>query len=120
MPETCPHDGLFAAATPDLVRCPYPVYEHLRSEHPVEWIPALTAFAVTRHADILDVLRRPEDWSSTRQSGPGAATTLARAAAEDPAYPDRVRAAAVPGSASRRRVRPWSTAIRRGMTSSAR
>ncbi|MBA3743754.1 cytochrome P450 [Sporichthya sp.] len=95
MTEACPHDGLFAAATTELVRCPYPVYEHLRGEHPVQWIPALTAFALTRHADVLDVLRRPEDWSSTRQSGPGAATTLARAAAEDPEYPDRVRAAAV-------------------------
>jgi cytochrome P450 len=93
--ETCPHDDLFAAATTELVRCPYPVYEHLRGEHPVQWIPALTAFAITRHADVLDVLLRPEDWSSTRQSGPGAATTLARAAAEDPAYSDRVRAAAV-------------------------
>lgn len=93
--SACPHEGLFAAATPELVRCPYPVYEHLRGEHPVQWIPALTAYAVTRHADILDVLLRPEDFSSTRQSGPGAATTLARAAAEDPAYSDRVRAAAV-------------------------
>lgn len=95
MTETCPHDGLFAAATPDLVRCPYPVYEHLRGEHPVEWIPALTAYAVTRHADILDVLLRPEDFSSRKQSGPGAATSLAVAAAEDPQYSDRVRAAAV-------------------------
>jgi cytochrome P450 len=93
--ESCPHDDLFTAATPELVKCPYPVYEHLRGEHPVQWIPALTAFAVTRHADVLDVLLRPEDWSSTRQSGPGAATTLARAAAEDPRYSDRVRAAAV-------------------------
>lgn len=95
MTAVCPHDDLFAAATPDLVKCPYPVYEHLRGEHPVQWIPALTAYAITRHADILDVLRRPEDWSSTRQSGPGAATTLARAAADDAEYPDRVRAAAV-------------------------
>jgi cytochrome P450 len=78
-----------------LVRRPYPIYAHLRGEHPVKWIPALTAFAVTRHADVLDVLLRPEDWSSTRQSGPGAATTLARAAADDPEYPDAVRAAAV-------------------------
>ncbi|GAA0609013.1 cytochrome P450 [Sporichthya brevicatena] len=95
MTETCPHDGLFAAATPELVRCPYPVYEHLRGEHPVQWIPALTAYAVTRHADILDVLLRPEDFSSRKQSGPGAATSLAVAAAEDPQYSDRVRAAAV-------------------------
>jgi cytochrome P450 len=93
--SACPHEDLFAAPTSELVRCPYPVYEHLRGEHPVQWIPALTAYAITRHADILDVLLRPEDWSSTRQSGPGAATTLARAAADDPAYPDRVRAAAV-------------------------
>jgi len=93
--SACPHEDLFAAPTSELVRCPYPVYEHLRGEHPVQWIPALTAYAITRHADILDVLLRPEDWSSTRQSGPGAATTLARAAADDPEYPDRVRAAAV-------------------------
>jgi cytochrome P450 len=91
----CPHDGLFAAAEAELVRCPYPVYAHLRAEHPVQWVEALSAYAVTRHGDVLDVLLRPEDWSSTRQSGPGAATTLARAAAEDPEYPDRVRAAAI-------------------------
>jgi cytochrome P450 len=93
--EGCPHEGLFAAADTELVRCPYPVYAHLRAEHPVHWVEALSAYAVTRHADVLDVLLRPEDWSSTRQSGPGAATTLARAAAEDPEYPERVRAAAV-------------------------
>jgi cytochrome P450 len=92
---TCPHDDLFTAATPELVKCPYPVYEHLRGEHPVQWIPALTAYAITRHADVLDVLLRPEDFSSRKQSGPGAATSLALAAAEDPEYPDRVRAAAV-------------------------
>ena len=92
---TCPHDDLFTAATPELVKCPYPIYEHLRGEHPVQWIPALTAYAITRHADVLDVLLRPEDFSSRKQSGPGAATSLAFAAAEDPEYPDRVRAAAV-------------------------
>jgi cytochrome P450 len=86
---------LFATADLGSVRCPYPVYAHLRAEHPVHWVEALSAYAVTRHTDVLDVLLRPEDWSSTRQSGPGAATTLARAAAEDPEYPDRVRAAAV-------------------------
>lgn len=91
----CPHDGLFAAATPDLVRCPYPIYAHLRGEHPVHWVEALSAYAVTRHSDVLDVLLRPEDFSSTRQSGPGAATTLARMVADNPDYPDAVRAAAV-------------------------
>jgi len=91
----CPHEGLFATPDPDLVRCPYPVYAHLRSEHPVHWVEALSAYAVTRHADVLDALLRPEDFSSTRQSGPGAATALARAAAADETYPDAVRAAAV-------------------------
>jgi len=86
---------LFATPDPDLVRCPYPVYAHLRSEHPVHWVEALSAYAVTRHADVLDALLRPEDFSSTRQSGPGAATALARAAAADETYPDAVRAAAV-------------------------
>jgi cytochrome P450 len=92
--DRCPHEDLFAAPTPALVRCPYPVYAHLRGEHPVHWVPGLTAYAVTRHSDVLDALRRPEDFSSRRQSGPGAATTLARAAADDPSYSERVRAAA--------------------------
>ncbi|HEY2832823.1 MAG TPA: cytochrome P450 [Sporichthyaceae bacterium] len=91
----CPHEGLFANADPDLVRCPYPIYAHLREEHPVHWVSALSAYAVTRHADVLDVLLRPEDFSSTRQSGPGAATALARAVAADESYPEAVRAAAV-------------------------
>jgi cytochrome P450 len=91
----CPHEGLFATAEPALVRCPYPVYAHLRAEHPVHWVPALSAYAVTRHADVLDVLLRPEDFSSTRQSGPGAATALARMVAADASYPAAVQAAAV-------------------------
>jgi cytochrome P450 len=87
-------DGLFASADPEIVRCPYPVYARARADHPVCWVESLSAFAVTRHADVLDVLLRPEDFSSTRQSGPGAATTLARAVADDPTYPDTVRVAA--------------------------
>jgi cytochrome P450 len=94
MAEQCPHEGLFASATPDLVRSPYDVYAHLRAEHPVHRLDGLSAWAVTRHADILDVLLRPQDFSSTRQSGPGAATTIARAVAADPSYSDEVRAAA--------------------------
>ncbi|MGQ0464196.1 MAG: cytochrome P450 [Sporichthyaceae bacterium] len=95
MTSQCPAQGLFASNDPDLVRAPYEVYAHLRTEHPVHWIDGLSAWAITKHADILDVLLRPEDFSSTRQSGPGAATTIARAVADDPSYPDETRAAAL-------------------------
>ncbi|MFN2537774.1 MAG: cytochrome P450, partial [Mycobacteriales bacterium] len=58
------------------------------------WVEALSAYVVARHADVLDALLRPAELSSARQSGPGAATTLAAAVVADPSYPAAVRAAA--------------------------
>lgn len=39
---------------------PYPIYHALRRRHPVVWHSELNAFLVTRHRDVLDVLRAPE------------------------------------------------------------
>jgi cytochrome P450 len=88
------HEQLFATVDPDMVRCPYPTYAHLRQEHPVQWLAGLGAFAVTRYDDVMDILKRPEEFSSSRQSGPGAATNLAIRVKDDDTYDDRIRAAA--------------------------
>ena len=102
MPASSAHTALFATANLETTRCPYPVYRHLREEHPVQWVEALSAYAVTRHADVMDALLRPADFSSEGQSGPGAATALARQVTNDPSYPEHVRAAA----ARRLRIAP--------------
>lgn len=93
MAEAAVHESvLFARPEPDLVRCPYPTFAHLRDEHPVQWLSAMNAYAVTRYDDVMDVLKRPEDFSSARMSGPGAATNLARRVAQDRSYDEQVRA----------------------------
>ena len=55
---------------PDAVRCPYPYFERVREEAPVTWVEELGCFAVTRHADALEVLRHPEVFSSRAPTGP--------------------------------------------------
>lgn len=35
---------------------PYPIFERLRAEEPVSWVPALGMWYVTRHADVREVL----------------------------------------------------------------
>lgn len=86
-------DELFAL-DPQALRCPFPVYGASRAERPVFWAERLNAFVVTRHADIVEILRAPDGFSSTHASGPRSITPLARRLAEDPATPDRLRAQA--------------------------
>jgi cytochrome P450 len=88
--DAADHETLFAV-DPALVRCPYPAYAHLRDEHPVQWLEPLQAYALTRYEDVIEVLRRPEDFSSRRQSGPGAATPLAYRVMDDPSFSDEAR-----------------------------
>jgi cytochrome P450 len=57
---------------PAAVACPYPYFDQLRDEAPVAWIEQLGCFAVTRHADALEVLRNPELFSSRAPTGPKA------------------------------------------------
>lgn len=86
------HEHLFATVDPDMVRCPYPTYEHLRAEHPVLWLEDIGAYAVSRYEDVMSVLKRADIFSSARQSGPGAATNLAKRVAADPDFDPEVRA----------------------------
>jgi cytochrome P450 len=48
------------------IQDPYPLYDWLRTHEPVHWSPSLSAWVVTRHADVLEVFNRPERFSSDR------------------------------------------------------
>ena len=52
------------------VACPYPLYETMRRDDPVSWVPEIEAFAVTRYADVQHVLRDPLTFSSAEATGP--------------------------------------------------
>ncbi|WP_428700123.1 cytochrome P450 [Stappia sp.] len=51
----------------DLWDDPYPVYERLRREEPVAWVPAANRYLVTRHADIVTLERQPEIFSADEE-----------------------------------------------------
>src|SRR5262245_34707172 len=57
-----PLDG--ALGSDEFIRDPYPVYRRLRHEDPVHWCAPWRAWVVTRHPDVMDVLRRVDDFSS--------------------------------------------------------
>ncbi|WCT05785.1 cytochrome P450 [Rhodococcus qingshengii] len=59
-------DKFFEAET---VKCPYPFYANLRAEDPVHNLEGEDVYLVTRHEDCLDVLSKPEVFSS--KAGPG-------------------------------------------------
>ena len=44
----------------DLERDPYPIYERLRDEEPVSWVPAVQLWLVTRYGDVRTVDLTPE------------------------------------------------------------
>lgn len=54
----------------DAIRCPSPYFARLRAEQPVRWVDEAEAFVVTRHEDILEVLRQPDRFSSALATGP--------------------------------------------------
>lgn len=45
---------------PEMLADPYPVYQQLRSTHPVTWVPALDAWVVTSYEDVSAALRNPQ------------------------------------------------------------
>jgi cytochrome P450 len=50
--------------THEVARCPYPTYATLRSEHRVQKVPGRNEYLISRHADIVHVIRHPELFSN--------------------------------------------------------
>ncbi|MFT4990068.1 MAG: hypothetical protein ACI9BK_002850, partial [Acidimicrobiales bacterium] len=47
-------DAIFAA-DPEAIRCPYPIFDKLRTESPVYWSEAGECFMITRYDDIVHI-----------------------------------------------------------------
>jgi cytochrome P450 len=94
----CPYSpgdlGKLLTLDPELVRCPWPLYDVLREQEPVAYAERLGAYVVTRYADAVEVLRDHETFSSTMASGPSSVTGLAQRLVDDPATPETLRAQA--------------------------
>lgn len=83
--HTPPFTDFNPLASPHL-EDPYPLYERLRREAPVVHNPAFDLWFVTRHADVVEVLRDPSRFSSADVLKPVLEPTPAiRAALGEPA-----------------------------------
>ncbi|GAC1575182.1 MAG: cytochrome P450 [Candidatus Dormibacteria bacterium] len=96
--ETCPYapadlDRLLALE-PELVACPFPLYDALREQAPVTRSDMLGAFVVSRHDDVVEVLRDTAAFSSAMASGPSSVTGLAKKILADPDAPAFLKAQA--------------------------
>ncbi|MDX6610802.1 MAG: hypothetical protein QOF85_2806, partial [Solirubrobacterales bacterium] len=60
----------YLAADPELVRCPFGLFDRLRDEAPVHHVDSAGVWLVTRYADICEVVRDPETFSSLMATGP--------------------------------------------------
>lgn len=93
--ETCPYVPgdlpRLLALEPELVARPWPLYEVLRSDAPVVKDDKLGAYVVSRHDDIVEVLRDTDTFSNSAASGPSSVTGLAKKLIADPATPDALR-----------------------------
>jgi len=79
------------ALEPEARKCPFPTYSTLQADHPIAYSDTLNAWVITRHDDILTILRQPEVFSSRQQSGPSSVTALAERVVADDSYPDATR-----------------------------
>ena len=93
------------------VEDPYALYEWLREESPVHWDAKLEAFVVSRHADVLAVLRDAETFSSSvgAVTQPPPAEAIAIIDAYEPPSEPFVPWEPAPGRAA------WSTEAPRGV-----
>lgn len=93
--ETCPYapEDLtrLLELDPELVKCPFPLYDVLRDHAPVTRNDKLGGFVVSQHDAIVEVLRDPEVFSSAMASGPSSVTGLAKKILEDPSQPEKLR-----------------------------
>ena len=90
---TCPvgnFDDLLALQ-PDVVRCPYPAYSAQRTTDPVSFNERLGGYIVTRHDDILSVLRDTTRFSNRLASGPSSVSGIAQKILDDQNMPERTR-----------------------------
>src|SRR3954447_8163582 len=55
---------------PAAIRCPYPYFDRIRQEEPVVYVPEIECWLVTRYADIVEVGRDPQTFSSIMPTGP--------------------------------------------------
>ena len=94
--ETCPVATLddLLALRPDVVACPYSAYQGARKNSPVTYSERLGGWLVTRHEDVLHVLRDAERFSNRLASGPSSVSGLAQQVLENPDLPARTRNAA--------------------------
>lgn len=93
---TCPVATLddLVALQPDVVRCPYGAYEQARNSEPGVFNDRLGAWIVTRHDDVLAVLRDADRFSNRLASGPSSVSGLAEKVLKDDSLPERTRKAA--------------------------
>jgi cytochrome P450 len=64
----CPHLATYDPVAPEHVANPYPFFAEARKQCPVFYIPKEDMWCVTRHADILDVLRDTSTYTSVGSS----------------------------------------------------
>ncbi|MGP4103304.1 cytochrome P450 [Nonomuraea sp. KM90] len=81
---------------PELRRDPFPTYRWLRDEKPLYHNPDLNFWALSRHQDVADALRRPDVCSSDHgpaleQFGPNAAEAMGFVAMDPPLHTERRR-----------------------------
>lgn len=95
--QTCPVGTLddLLALRPDLIACPYGVYEAAREDTPVTYNERLGAWVVSRYDDVLQILLDAERFSNRLASGPSSVSSLAQQVLENPDFPERTRAAAL-------------------------
>ncbi|MFT4595897.1 MAG: cytochrome P450 [Paracrocinitomix sp.] len=62
-------DAIFAA-DPEAIRCPYPIFDKLRTESPVYWSEAGECFMITRYDDIVHISTHPALFNSLMPTGP--------------------------------------------------
>jgi len=61
----------FNLANPEVRECPYPYYKAMRDETPVYFYDKLGCWIVTRYAECLEAIRKPEIFSSKMGFHPG-------------------------------------------------
>ena len=66
----------------DFIRDPIPRYADMRQRGPVLWLPHQNAYAVTRHAEVVEVLNRTKSFLS----GKGISMVWHEQSSNDPAH----------------------------------